>query len=370
MERKKIFFFFNYKILKVLKKIKREKHIYQLLLKILFIICLLAILSILSITPYKSCFECNNNKTKKLNNPYQYCFECIENNINNNIIDQKCYDCPNEILFKDIYMVGTNDTLDEIIKFNKSISRYGDGEFAIIDGKGTNFQEYNKKLSERLIEVLNSNENNLLVGIGYFFQKEKLDEMITSGRKFWVRWMNHNKFKLLKILKRNKYYSADITRFYYKYKDKSDVPNYIKKLKKLWEGRDILIIEGEKSRVGIGNDLLKEAKTIKRIICPEKHAFRVYDKILNAALKIDKNYLVLIALGPTACVLAYDLNKNGYQAIDFGHTDIQYELYLRNSTKMIKIPFKFVVEYKKGRNKIDDVKDINYYNQIVEKILY
>ena len=79
---------------------------------------------------------------------------------------------------------------------------------------------------------------------------------------------------------------------------------------------------------------------------------------------------MLIALGPTASVLAYDLNKNGYQAIDFGHADIQYELYLRNSTEMIKIPFKLVNEYDSGRNQIDDIKDFNYYNQIVEKILY
>ncbi len=179
--------------------------------------------------------------------------------------------------------------------------------------------------------------------------------------------MQRNKFRLLKILKRKKYYSSDITRFYSKYKDKSGVSKYIQKLKELWEGRDILIIEGEKSRSGVGNDLFKDVKSIKRILCPAKHAFRVYDKILNAALKIDKKYLVLIALGPSASVLAYDLCKYGYQAIDIGHTDIQYELYLRNATEMIDIPGKFVNEYNRGRNVIN-ITDINYYNQIIEKI--
>ena len=51
-----------------------------------------------------------------------------------------------------------------------------------------------------------------------------------------------------------------------------------------------------------------------------------------------KNKLILIALGPTATVLSYDLNKLGYQAIDIGHADIEYEWYLRKAKK--KIPIK------------------------------
>ena len=175
----------------------------------------------------------------------------------------------------------------------------------------------------------------------------------------------------MKILDKNKiYYSSDITRFYDKYKDKSNVPKYIKKFKKIWEGRDILIVEGEKTRFGIGNNLLSNSKSIKRIICPAKHAFRVYDKILKAILTIDKSHLVLIALGPTASVMAYDLCNLGYQAVDIGHADIQYELFLRNAKEMIYIPFKFVNEYNNGKNEtVEEVKDVNYYNQIIFKIL-
>ena len=80
--------------------------------------------------------------------------------------------------------------------------------------------------------------------------------------------------------------------------------------------------------------------------------------------------LVLIALGPTATVLAYDLSNLGYQAIDIGHTDIQYELFLRNATDMIQIPYKYVNEYNGGRNEsVGEVEDANYYRQIIFKIL-
>jgi len=174
----------------------------------------------------------------------------------------------------------------------------------------------------------------------------------------------------LKILDKNKkYYSGSITRFYSNYKDKSQASEFIKKLKKIWEGRDIIIVEGDKSLVGIGNDLFNKAKSIKRIICPAKHAFSVYDWILNAVLKVSKDKLILIALGPTVSVLACDLSKKGYQAIDIGHADIQYELYLRNATKNIRIKYKFCNEYDGGRN-VENIKDANYSNQIIEKIFW
>ena len=169
--------------------------------------------------------------------------------------------------------------------------------------------------------------------------------------------------------KNKTYYSQSITRFYLDYKDNTGVDKYIQKLKKIWDKKDVLIIEGEKSRLGVGNDLFNNMKSIKRIICPSVNAFKLYDKILNAALKVDKNKLILLALGPTATILAYDLYKAGYQVIDVGHVDIEYEWYLRNATNKIKIENKFVNEAKKGKKNIKDIKDKNYYNQIIEKIL-
>ena len=143
---------------------------------------------------------------------------------------------------------------------------------------------------------------------------------------------------------------------------------YVKKMKKIWDKKDVVIIEGEQSRLGIGNDLFDNMKSIQRIICPSENAFEIYDKIYNEALKIDKDKLVLLALGPTATVLAYDLFKAGYQAIDIGHVDIEYEWFLRKATKKIKIESKYVTEVKEGRENIQEVKDEKYKNEIVARI--
>ena len=90
---------------------------------------------------------------------------------------------------------------------------------------------------------------------------------------------------------------------------------------------------------------------------------------MNLTLKFDKSTLILIALGPTASVLAYDLTKNKYQAVDIGHTDIEYEHFLRKANTSIIIPFKYYSEVRGGTKNIKNIQDKNYYNQIAYKIL-
>ena len=159
-----------------------------------------------------------------------------------------------------------------------------------------------------------------------------------------------------------------ISRFYIEYKDKSKIPYYIKKLKQIWDKKDILIIEGEMSRLGVGNDLFNNSKSIKRILCPAINAFNVYEKIISQAKKIDKSNLILLALGPTSSVLAYDLYKIGYQVIDVGLIDIEYEWFLRKAKKKIQIENKYVNEAYGNKYKFGKVKDKNYYKEIICRI--
>ena len=232
-----------------------------------------------------------------------------------------------------------------------------------------NYQKYDADLAKRLEEIIISQDDGIIIGIPNVVNLEYCDKYAGFATEFWPKWINKYKFKLVRLLKRNrKYYSAQITRFYLDYKDKSNVAEYVKKMKKIWDKKDVVIIEGEQSRLGIGNDLFDNMKSIQRIICPSENAFEIYDKIYNEALKIDKNKLVLLALGPTATVLAYDLFKAGYQAIDIGHVDIEYEWFLRKATKKIKIESKYVTEVKEGRENIQEVKDEKYKNEIVARI--
>ena len=209
----------------------------------------------------------------------------------------------------------------------------------------------------------------MLIGIPDSLNFEYLNNLMPRTKRFWKRWIKKNKFRLIILHKKKIYYSSFISRFYIIQKDKSNVLNYIKKLKLIWENKDVLIIEGEKSRFGVDNDLFDNIKSIQRILCPSKNAFFIYNKILKEALKTEKKKLILLALGPTATVLAYDLYKAGFQVIDIGHVDLEYEWFLKNVTSKIIIKGKYVNEVKGGNINIQDVKDKNYFNQIIAKVL-
>ena len=276
-----------------------------------------------------------------------------------------------EDIFKGIKIVSANSTLDEIIINNRSISRFGDGELNLLIGNGNIFQQYNKYLCKKMKLILKSNEVGLLIGINIPYKNNQLDRYKDIVKKYYINFINNNKFKIYRLLNKNKqYYSSEITRFYIDFKDKTDVPNYIKKFKKIWDKRDIIIIEGEKSRLGIGNDLFNNCKSIKRILCPSKNAFNVYNKIINKVVnEVDKNNLILIALGPTATVLSFDLYKLGFQVIDIGHIDIEYEWFLKNATEKIQIENKYVGEVNGDNYNFKKVKDKKYYRQIFAEIL-
>ena len=260
----------------------------------------------------------------------------------------------------------TDESLNLIVQKKCSISRYGDGEFNLMNGQSLRFQPYSKELSLRLREIIKSNQENHEVLIPNIFNN--VDWCTERSRNYWVRYLNLNRRKIYKLLQRDKiYYDSLVTRLYIDHKDKSQSEFRFKTIKKLWDKREVIIVEGEQSRLGIGNNLFDNAKSIKRILCPVTNAFKRYDQILEEVKKHDQSKLVLIALGPTATVLAYDLASIGYHAVDIGHIDIEYEWFLNNAVEKEAIKNKYVGEVPDG-TEVHGINDIKYENEIVIRI--
>ena len=74
--------------------------------------------------------------------------------------------------------------------------------------------------------------------------------------------------------------------------------------------------------------------------------------------------MILLALGPTATILAYDLALKGYQAIDIGHVDIEYEWFRMGATHKVPVPNKFVNEAGAGVG-VGDIDNKKYLSEIV-----
>lgn len=273
-------------------------------------------------------------------------------------------------LHKKPKVLNCNETIDKIINERCSMSRFGDGEFfLLLKNREFAFQNINEDLSNKLKVILASNEKGLIIGIPDVFSKNSLQKRTNKSKEWWKRYLLYNRRIWYKYIDFNKIYGdTNFTRNYLGIKDKSCSSDYFKKIKQIWKKRDILIIEGKYSRVGVGNDLFESAKSIVRILAPSKNAFDKYNILLNEATKQSKDMLVLIALGPTATVLSYDLHRLGYQAIDIGHIDIEYEWYLRRAKEKIALHNKSVFEAN-GIIENDEFYDELYQQQIIKEIL-
>lgn len=273
---------------------------------------------------------------------------------------------------KKIKIFSTEETLIKLKNEKVSISRFGDGEFNLILGKGIPFQKYDKKLSFQLREILkiNQKQNNHIVAIPYIFTNDTSNYTLDSI-KFWKQYLLRKRRKIYANLNlQYYYYDSQVTRIYINRKNKSNSKKYFELWKKIWENRRIIIVEGEYSRLGVGNDLMDNVLEIKRIICPAKNAYTVYRDIIDSILEIyNKDDLVLLLLGPTATILSYELTKFGIQAIDIGNLDMEYEWMKKKVDKQIKIKGKYTHETNEGEDNYELVDSSKYEEQIVKRII-
>lgn len=265
-----------------------------------------------------------------------------------------------------IKVLGILDTLNYIMAHNSSVARFGDGEMDIITGHSIPYQDYDENLANKLKEIISSESNeSLVVCLSDVF--ERLDRYNQSAVDFWKQHLNDNYVYYKSLCKAPWYGSTFISRPYMDLVDKSLSKMYFKNIKNLWDKRDILIVEGVNSRSGVGNDLFDNANSVERIICPSKNA---YSKINEIELLIEKhaeNKLILLILGPTAKALAYRLSNKGYQTIDIGHIDSEYEWFKMGATYKVKLDNKHTAEHNFDENIILN-EDVDYNRQVVVRI--
>lgn len=258
------------------------------------------------------------------------------------------------------------DTLVYVLNNKCSISRFGDGEMDLICGLGNGFCSFNSKLANRLKEVLTSDLKGHIICIPYPIVS--MEPFTKNSQNFWIGNLLKRLPQWVSLTQKDKvYYCAQISRFYIPFKDKTKCWDNMKRLKTLWTNQDVLIVEGMGTRMGVGNDLFDNVLSLQRILCPSENAFEKYDEILNVVKYYATDKLVLIALGQTATVLAYDLALEGYWAMDIGHIDLEYEWCRLGVSRPVNIENKYVNEIQAGRF-YGDLDDECYKNQIITQI--
>lgn len=264
---------------------------------------------------------------KKLNEKSQ---QTILHDQLHNILDNYKYEVIssiNKLQFPNFKSI--DDCFNELSSNHKSICRFGDGELNLINMKSIPFQKASPALSARLKEVLSSKNPNILIGIPatIYQSKENIynhakNFMRDFGKEFDITIREHTDSINQPL------YPSEISLAYAHY-IKYDFANYFKNLSSIWRNRDVTIICGKTIFDKIEHNIFDCAKSLDYQYAPSQNAFEEYNEILKQAMNIDKKRLVIVILGPTATVLAYDLALQGYQALDMGHIAKSYDWYVK-----------------------------------------
>ena len=166
-------------------------------------------------------------------------------------------------------ILSINETLNLILEKNLSVIRFGDGEISIINNENLGFQKKNKELAEKLKLIIQAKKSGLLICVPGIFGN--LDKFTKKSFWFSLHHLFKHRHEWMNLLSKEEIYGdAFITRPYLTYKDRSDVKNTFEKLFSIWTGKEIILVEGEKSRLGVGNDMFEKAVSIQRILSPPK----------------------------------------------------------------------------------------------------
>ncbi len=260
------------------------------------------------------------------------------------------------------------ELLKKIIKEKSSLVRYGDGEFEImLHRERAWFQNVRDDLSFRLREIISNRYDNIIIAIAdNYGNLDKYNEAAAEAIRLY-NWKSRDDIMQFLDVSRV-YYDAYVSRPYILYNSSDNAKEIFRLFKEVWRDKNILVVEGKYGRIGVGNDLFATANSVKRIVCPAQNAWDSYDLIFNEVKKrANKDDLICISLGPTATVLAYDLAKCGWQALDIGQLDNEYEWYIRQADTRISIQGKMVAEIQ-GNQDFKLLDESEYRNQVIVEI--
>ncbi len=222
--------------------------------------------------------------------------------------------------YKDFKFLNYEDTLNNIIENNRSIVRFGDELFDMLQGIGLYYgdwrQKYDPELAVRLKEVISSTDPKLLVCFNPELILKTKQEFKQMGiPEQWHFWTN-SKFFLKNYLHKDIVYGSALC-FTPRYNKNI---NY-KKLKEFFATKNIIIVTSNTQRFAD----IKLGKTTSFIEAPKSDAWQSYEEIKATLLSLMKEKgfspaetLMLISMGSAAKVLVYDLTKIGYTAWDTG----------------------------------------------------
>lgn len=204
----------------------------------------------------------------------------------------------------------------QLVAEGRSLSRYGDGEFTMAEGRSIiNQHRGDSSICRRLRGILHG-DSPCLVGIPNIHSK-------TPKAQFWAKYLQRGAALLHPDVR---YGSSFVSR-----PDSApwiDTDDYWALVASLWSGKDVTLVRGEAPSahptkpgrftggVSLRAEDLTGAKSVTEVIGPAENAWAVYPFLME---RIGTPKIAILCLGVTATVMAADLAAKGVHAIDLGH---------------------------------------------------
>ncbi|WP_370760516.1 GT-D fold domain-containing glycosyltransferase [Faecalibacillus intestinalis] len=213
-------------------------------------------------------------------------------------------------------ILDSENTVGLQLETKKSLIRFGDGEFNLLNKKDVHYQKYSLELASELKKILleYSIESNYIIAVPYYYFSN--NNTVLNNRLLISCW-SIPKTIFKKNMQKNVPYGDA---FLFSKNNKK-----IKIFEKIWENyTNIVFVHNNEIYTKAIN--LKKNQKLFYVKVPNKNAYEKIENIqndiemtfiLNDLLK--SNSIILISAGPAAKVLVYSLSKKGFLCIDTGH---------------------------------------------------
>ncbi len=233
--------------------------------------------------------------------------------------------------YNKINQLGPESTLAYIIKNNKSIMRFGDGEFGLMFGAGifshikswnkfTWCQEFSKEIKFEMTRLLKLKDDDIVIAfsdISNVLHNDSVSKLYTQSVEVHSNMHVEARKVLWRCVVPGQLYGSAFA-FLPEHHLKFDW----KVLRIFIQNKKVIIITGNISKI----QYFKLGQETFFIEAGVYNVFETREKIFND-IKIftekndlsKENCLFLVSLGPTACSVVEFISKLGYTAWDTGH---------------------------------------------------
>lgn len=219
------------------------------------------------------------------------------------------------------------ETLRRVRDERLSLARYGDGEIKLCRGASCKPQAFDPSIQKYLRLILRDAGPKVLVGVPNIWSPPS--PLPVAKEKFWRQYRTGYNASFYSA--GAQYGSSFVSR-----PDSApwiDRPNYWALARSIWQGRPVIFVTGAKKGMAfVDHGLLDNAASIDVVRGPRTQAWDQCGSIAadmvsrdTAQRRAGRDPLVILALGPTATVLAGTIGgREGMQVLDLGHMGIFY----------------------------------------------